>query len=328
MTATAQGASQKEPEAIPQAQNNPRNDEANDLAALNRERRDQELVDEGIEPVDTSAPVDTATPVDEPPPAVEPTIIETTDDETPTETMLLVVDGVEQEVDVAKVVDAGKRAMQKESSADYRLQEATRLLNEAKAMQPSTDAAPEATTEQPPSYDAAELAHAIQYGSSEQATAAIEHLGMGANATQMQGMDQEKLAPLIQDTIAYNSAVEMLGKNPEDGGFGDLWNDPTLRQLFVGKEKEVRARLAAENEPLPTYTEMYTGIGNELRKWRDSLSPATPDSGSLTSKQARKQGIDVAPVAGGRTSTTTPEDKPKTRAQILAEMSKGRNQDY
>ena len=41
-----------------------------------------------------------------------------------------------------------------------------------------------------------------------------------------------------------------------------------------------------------------------------------------------KKGIDIAPVAGGRTTQTTPETKPKTRQQILAEMAEGRRQDY
>ena len=42
----------------------------------------------------------------------------------------IVVDGEEREVPLSQIVDAGRRTLQKESAADRRLEEATRLLNE------------------------------------------------------------------------------------------------------------------------------------------------------------------------------------------------------
>jgi len=331
MVPTQQGATSDEKKPV-QGQNNPRVGDVDDLARLSRERRDQELRDEGFSPDDTSTsdPDDSEEQTSEEP----ETVLESGEATTEDEMVTLIVDGVEKQVPMKDVLDAGRRTMQKESTADQRLREATNLLNEAKKFNPnqppdSGSGVGAPPPEAPPSFDAAELARALQYGSEEEAAAAVQKMAhMGANATQMQNVSQDKLLPFIQDTIAYNDAVNMLERPAAEGGYEDLWSDPTMRQLFIAKEQEVRAKCAQNNDPLPSYRELYSGIGNGLRAWRDGITPQSTTT-TLSDKQNRKRSSDAPPVAGGRMSAqSTGPAKPKTRKEVLAEMAAGRHQDF
>jgi len=338
MVPTQQGATSDEIKPV-QGQNNPRVDDVDDLARLSRERRDQELRDEGFTPGDTSAsdpdPDDSGAPTGAEPESVLESD-EAGDDTTEDEMVTLIVDGVEKRVAMKDVLEAGRRSMQKESTADKRLREATNLLNEAKQLRGTPNQLPGSgpgvgapPPETPPSFDAAELARALQYGSEEEAAAAVQKMAhMGANATQMQNVSQDKLLPFIQDTIAYNDAVKMLERPAAEGGYGDLWSDPTMRKLFIAKEQEVRAMCAQNNDPLPSYRELYSGIGDGLRTWRDGISPQ-PTTTTLSDKQNRKRSSDAPPVAGGRMSAPNRDaSKPKSRKEVLAEMAAGRHQDF
>lgn len=337
MAATQQGVDNE-------VEKDQRTQELDDLTRQQRERRDQELSDEGFTPEDTSTPV-VAAPADDPDaPGGKNQAYELqsgeTDPDTPTDEMVtLKVDGEEKQVPMSEVVEAGRRTMQKESFADKRLQEATDLLKEAKEARqvPSNQppgpgpgvGAPSPGTP-PPNFDAAELARAIQYGSEEEATAAVVKMtSLGASATQMQNLPQEQLGPFIQDTIAFNEAGKKLEEPVDQGGYSDLWTDPTMQQLFIRKEQEVRARLKEAGEPMPPYKELYAGIAGELRKWRDTISQPTSTTTSLDDKRARKAGSDTPPVAGGRMpANNAGAGRPKSRQEVLAAMAESRHQEY
>jgi hypothetical protein len=84
----------------------------------------------------------------------------------------LKVDGQEVDFTEDKILEAGKRALQKDMAADRRLEEATRLLREAQQRtevigSPSQDGGRVAP---PSAEDARALAHAIQYGSERDLT--------------------------------------------------------------------------------------------------------------------------------------------------------------
>ena len=100
------------------------------LADKAMENRSEEMIPVEDEEVDETA-------VDEPEETGTDEVVDEEVNEPEEQMIEVVVDGVAQKIPLSQVVDAGKRTLQKETAADKRLEEATRLLKEAKERQPS-----------------------------------------------------------------------------------------------------------------------------------------------------------------------------------------------
>lgn len=234
------------------------------------------------------------------------------------------VDGKEVEFTQAQVEEAGLKALQKESAADKRLEEASRLFKEAqdminRAAQGGTPAKP-ADSPASPSKDGspvadealAKVAKAIQYGSEAEAAGALSEL-ISAAASKGQTLTQNDVLELLD----YRDARQWA-----ETEYKDVLGDPKLRQLFVAEEKRIRA--AGDARP---YREVYEEIGTGLRDWKTSFAPApAPQPGTgRADVRTKKTTVVSVPVASGRQPAPTPTKEP-TQSEIIESIRKARHQ--
>jgi hypothetical protein len=229
------------------------------------------------------------------------------------EMVTVIVDGEEREVPLSKILDAGKRTLQKESAADKRLEEATNLLKEAKAQKPpekDTDTGEESKKMTPK-----EIAHAIQYGTEDEAAAAIEQLNtMGRGET----VTPEKIAEIAKKTVQETNNAEKIFTKfnaPEDkGGFKDLADDPYLRNLAIEKVNE---RLGKGE---PNSWETYEAAGKDVRSW---MAKFKGEKDPFSDKKDKKKTIDNVKAANAVVNQK-PIEKSQSASDVIEEMAASR----
>ena len=275
--------------------------------------------EEHEETTEETAPAETAKPVVE--------VAETT--ETPKKKLKGIVDGQEKEFDEDEVIKAGLATLQKQTAADERLEEAKRLLEEARAArqpisQPSGASSSDVDHSRPPELDPAAIAKSIMYGNDEEATKAIRDL-LGpvkeANqlATKRQDLDPQQIAQFVNEAYDFNEAKRKFQLPADQGGYADIWDDPQLRQMAFNRENELMTK--GDKRP---YWERFKSIGDEVRTWRDSLiQKHTPKT--LETREEKKR--EAVVVKGASAKAVVPEtDRPPTREEVLNQMRKSRNQ--
>lgn len=249
------------------------------------------------------------TPAEEPAATVAPEVPSTTK-------IKIKVDGQELEVDEEQIRAAGIRTLQKETAADKRLEDATRLFKEAQEMVNRAAAGPKDTTgpstDGPVNEDAlAKAAKAIQYGSEAEAKEALAGLIEAAGA---------KGKPLTQtdvlELLEYSDAKKWV-----EGEFKDVLADPKMRKLFVDTEKEKRA--AGDGRP---YRELYQEIGVELRDWKKAMAPpASTTTATRADVQARKTAIVQVPTTASRQPAPQTVKEPSP-SDVIDKMRQARHQ--
>lgn len=304
--ATQEGVEQVEKAELPE---NPRNAAIAEFAAKARQERDAEIAASGETPIDTKAdepPEDPAPVLEEPEtPELEAAAPEVP--EAPAEEMVAIkVDGQIKHVPKDKIYEAGLRAVQKESAADKRLEDATKLLNEVQQRYSQP-----AQQDQPPSqaWDEATIAYALEHGNDEQKIEAVR---------QMRGRQQA--TPEQIAAYATSKAIDAFDFQTTADWFKteykDVFSDPYLLQLAAAKEHQLRN--AGDARPR---RELYKDIGDELRKWKGG-SIAAP---TLEQKRDQKATITNLPSASVR-KAAPPEQKAKTPSDIIDDMRKRRGQ--
>ena len=295
------------------AAHNPRNDLIEELAKSAFEERREYARTQGVElpgeeedpPIVAEEPAETVETeeVEETPEETQEETAEETETAEPAEELVtLKIDGQEQKVPRSKVEEYGIRAMQKELAADRKLEEATRLLNEAKAKfaQPSQD-----VVQQQPSNDAAELAKALQYGTEDDAVQAIKALQGRNMAT------PDQIAMMVDERVKFQNAVEWFQSE-----YSEINQDPYLQQIAVNAEAQKRAQ--GDQRP---FKELYKEIGDEIMAWRAKIAPPK----ALADKQARKASVQTIPSASVRQTPSEPE-KPESASDVVEQMRRARGQ--
>lgn len=287
--------------------NQDRIDALADIAARSREERDKELMAEGHEVIDTSTSAEEnkeETEVkEEDKEDVKEELKEEKQEQKP-EIVKIKVDGQEQEVTLDKILDAGKRTLQKESSADKRLEEATRLLREieTKYAQPKQESPSQ-------EWDDNTIAEALEHGTTEQKAYAISLIRGRSNATPEQLTDQ--VASRVLDTVDFRNSAEWFSTE-----YKDIVDDPYLLQL--ASMAEDKARAVGDNR---SRRELYKEIGDNLRKWKGgTTAPA-----SFEAKKEQKSTIVNLPTASIKKSAPEPQ-KAKSTSDVIEDMRKARGQ--
>ena len=235
------------------------------------------------------------------------------------------VDGMKLKVKGQKIIDAGYRTFQKETAADYRLQLATKMLEDAKK---TVSAVPEA---KPPVQDAPQpaqqidpmqLAELIQFGTKEQAAEAIKLLQKKDPSTLTQeGLQQfmvQQIPQMVNQQLSFRDAV-----NFAKSEYGDLLDDPYLKDLFILKEDQMRK--AGDSRPPQ---ELYKEIGNAIRTHfnRPKAAPTTTPKTMEERKEAKAKAPATPRLASARMDGGEGTPKPKTNAEIIEAMRKARGQ--
>ena len=289
-------------QAEPTTGNTVRNEMMQDIAARARQERDEEIKSSGGEVVDTLNVDPEGVATEEAKPEVTQ---EAAQEEAKPETVKIKVDGEEREVPRDKIYDAGIRAMQKESTADKRLEEATRLLREVETKY----AKPQAQSDPSPQWDDQTVAYALEHGNEEQKAYAVSLLRGRDNTTPDQIV--QDTTRRVLDTVDFQESSRKFLSD-----FSDIAVDPYLMQLAASAEANARS-----NGDTRPRSELYTSIGNDLRKWKGGVSAQD----SLNAKREQKSNIVNLPSASMK--KTAPETtKLKTTADIIEDMRKKRGQ--
>lgn len=239
------------------------------------------------------------------------------------------VDGVEQELPLADVV----RSYQKDAAAQTRLNEATRVLEEARRTAAAVTStakppAPVASTQQPDDTPASPTPETVKgfvdalfEGDTEKAVEAFTKLGITTGRADGATLDleqvQAQLTPAIKQQLIDDSALDRFVKEN-----ADLAADPHLVSV-------TNAFIQEEVNGGKPYAQALEAGGQRTREWLASIGAAKPSLERSTgahqpSKLERKAGIDEVPALN-RTANTA-QDAPVTTSSVIAEMKKARGQ--
>lgn len=224
------------------------------------------------------------------------------------ETRKIKVDGQEKEVSIDEIIAAGTRALQKESAADARLAEATRLLNEAKQQKQQPSVEDVATQRATQDAELSQIVRAIQVGTEEEAAQALQYL-----------MERQRTTPDQIATVAVTQVQAMLEARDTQSkfmtSFPEIAKDQRLYQLAA---QEVQRRLEAGEA---NSWETYEAAGKEIESWFKVPKADT----SMQAKEQKKRTVTTLPSAGGKLPNK-PDEKPETVSDVLNEMRKARKQ--
>ena len=305
-------------------------------AALNDDDTDGEPL-----PAQPAAPAAEETPAEtEPQPAPAQAAPEGID---PNAEYELMVEGQPMKFKGSQIIDSGRRTLQKETAADYKLKLASEVLERAKQQNPSQAAGtPSGKPADQPAAAApagqlsdAELAEAVQFGDSHKAASAIAEIRRrDPNAVTVEGMQnfmREQLPAIVRKELAYDAATRFAKAE-----YDDILQDPYLGPVFF--QEELRLRQAGDNR-VPI--DLYKAIGDGLRKHFNRPKPTGTNLPATTPTQkpaaqtatrdqrlAAKAAAPVAPkLASARIEGGTGAEKPKTREEIIQGMRRSRGQD-
>lgn len=252
---------------------------------------------------------------DEPTGSAEGGVIDPDKQDDDVEEVEITVDGEKQTVPLSKIMDAGKRALQKESAADKRLEEATRLLKEAKETKPP----PEEPGDAEAPMTAQEIAEALQYGTAEDAAKAIEQLNNQGRSNN-DAATPDKIKELVTQTVTETTNTKEIVSRfelPEDqGGYQDVIKDPYLREKAISIVNE---KLASGE---PNTWDTYAKAGDEVREWMVKIGARKPST--IEDKKNKKRSTDTVRAATATKGSTDPGEKPKTASDVIREMAAAR----
>lgn len=236
----------------------------------------------------------------------------------------LKIDGVESQVTVEELA----RNYQKASAADRRLEEATRILNEARATAAqshpplgieentqsaqSTPADPKGTEED--IKQAKALVGAMFDGDEDEASKKLVEFMQGRQ-TPTPDLNQltAQLVPVLKQQLVVESALEQF-----ENDFADVMADPYLENMTADF-------IAAEMKDGKTFVESLNVAGQKTRDWLASKGVVPPQAQPTMNRNAkleRKAGIDQ--IQSLNRKATTVEEPVQTASDVIQEMRKAR----
>lgn len=216
------------------------------------------------------------------------------------EEVVLKIDGEEVRKTKSDVeAHGGVRTYQMELAAEKRLEEAKRILNDAKSLRPADQPVQIETTKQPSDE---ELIEEIRMGDAASAAEAQRKLMRKHNSS------PDQIQAIVRQTIDHQLAVQEFQKS-----YPEVWADEDLLSLAMRKE-QVRRSSGDTRPPAALYKE----IGEELRT-------KFGKSQTMETKEARKGTI--TNIASAKVKTTAPEsERAPSPSELIESMKRSRGQ--
>lgn len=245
----------------------------------------------------------------------------------------LTIDGVEKEFTEDQVIAMA----QKNGSADSRLAEATRILEDARrttatrqgADDPATPADAGRNRQLPGSAGVDEMVQevtdALLYGDRDKVAESISKLLSQGRQSATPTFNPQDIRATVSETIAFERAKTALETPADQGGFADVWTDPMLRAMFERREAELRDGNPSKGttKDQRPYLELYTSIATELRQWRDDLVKKHSTTG-LENRDHSKRLAAVVRGGGGKPPATNAPTPILSLDEKLVQMRKAR----
>jgi len=191
--------------------------------------------------------------------------------------MSIVVDGQTIEVEESRILEAGKRTLQKDHAADRRLQEASETKRRAEALlaQAQRLSIPDANAEPDPapSQDAPQ---------------------QQAQATN--GLDPAMLDTYLENRLYMRDAQKAAAKFRDD--FPDIAADPHLMNIAAGLEQQRINTATALGEPLGDPFDAYRKHGEAVQAWLQQRTGNKPEVPA--DKLERKRTITAIPAVNAK----------------------------
>lgn len=212
----------------------------------------------------------------------------------------IVVDGQTIEVEESRILEAGKRTLQKDHAADRRLQEAANTKRQAEELlrQAQQLSIPDAARQAAPSQDAP------QQPQPQPATS----------------FTPEMLETVLENKLYMRDATKAAAKFRED--FPDIAADPHLMSMAANMEQQRLNTATALGESYGDPFEAYRKHGEAVQKWVQKFTGAAP-APATQDKADRKRTITAIPAANARAPAPQPP-KELTVSQIIEEERKSR----
>ena len=254
---------------------------------------------------------------DEPPPDEEtppPAVVEPEPEKPVVAKRKLTIDGVEKEYSEDQIIALA----QKNGSADSRLAEATRILEDARRNTATRQGAGDPATpadvgqnRQPPDSEGVDddvvqqVTDALLFGDRDKVAESISKLLSQGRQPATPAFNPQDIRATVSETIAFERAKTALETPADQGGFADVWTDPMLRAMFERREAELRDGNPSNGTPKDQrpYLELYTSIATELRQWRDDLVKKHSTTG-LENRDHSKRLAAVVRGGGGKPPAT------------------------
>lgn len=228
------------------------------------------------------------------------------------------IDGAEEEVDADTLI----RTFQKNSAADRRLEEATRLLREAEERAAHAAAAPEQPQDAGQTPDdlrkeAASIIEKMYDGDQDAAADALIHL-----VTKAKGGDQPTRSPVAVDEgeitdrvlarMAVNAAFEQVKTD-----YPDIISDPDLEFLTAMKiDRAVAQGIPRARAMLDAASEVYRTMGKEPAG-RQKPEP-------VNARQDNKARLDNIPTASASATLAESPAENSSPSSVIAEIARKR----
>lgn len=265
----------------------------------------------------------------------------------PEEAMVTVkVDGKEIQVPQSEISAAGIRTYQKESAADQRLEEASKLLKEMQAERELAEKKeppppPQKTTNETALEAAQEavnskidaLSHAQAYGGPDDYKAALQDLHAAqyevskltvANAVPQQPVEaaiQKEFERREVETQKANneSIIKKLQSPVESGGYKDLLDNDRMRKLMEWEADSLLSKGA------PNTYETYKKAGDTVRdlfglgkkEEPPKTAKATGDAALEAKRQRKIVAADTVKTTGAVSTAPSGDGKPTSRADVV-----------
>lgn len=212
----------------------------------------------------------------------------------------IVVDGQAIEVEESRLIEAGKRTLQKETAADRRLQEAENKRRQAESLLEQAQRV--SNNGQPPSVPSQDAPRQAQ-----QAT---------------NGFDPAMLDTVLDQKLYIRDAQK--AREAFEKEFPEIASDPDLMQVAAAREQRRLDTAAALGESLGNPFEAYRAHGEAIRSLlkKHAAPAASPET---LDKAERKRSITAVSAVNAKTPAPQ-EKKPLSVSEVIEQQRLARRQ--